>query len=157
MDQGEKEKRFTEAYMDNYQMVYRICLMYMKNIHDAEDSLQDVFVRLDSHEEVMDSQEHIKAWLITVSANICKDKLKSWWRKSVTDYQDYMNIGTVPENKYLLDMVMDLPAKYREVIYLHYYEGYNSTEIAKMLKMKDSTVRSNLMQARRMLKIELEK
>ena len=89
--------------------------------------------------------------------NICKDKLKHWWRKKVLPIDDKTEqIVSIPnEENDVIDAVMALPVKYKEVVWLHYYEGYQTDEIAAMLDRPPSTVRSQLRDARTKLKITL--
>jgi len=106
--------------------------------------------------------EHEKAWLIRTASNICKNRLKHWSRKNLDleDYVDYSDPSDTPdknvENNEILEAVRGLPEKLRTVVYLYYYEGYTSIEIAKTLGKADSTVRKHLKEARNLLKHLLE-
>lgn len=132
-------------------MVLRLAYSYMKNIHDAEDVLQDVFVQLIKNIHVFETEEHKKSWLITVTRNICKNKLKSSWFKKREDliempyYDEY-------KNEDIINAVMSLPLKYREVIHLFYYEDYSTSQIAQIVNKKEATVRSLMHRARNILK-----
>jgi RNA polymerase sigma-70 factor (ECF subfamily) len=131
--------------------------MYMKNRHDAEDMVQSTFIRLMEDGTVFKSEEHEKAWLIRTAVNLCKDHFRHWWSKTVGIDKAAENAAGQPfgmdEN---FEIVMALPPKYKTVLYLYYYEGYSTVEIAKMLGRKESTVRSRLHTARKLLKMELE-
>ncbi|MCR5066918.1 MAG: RNA polymerase sigma factor [Erysipelotrichaceae bacterium] len=151
------QQQFAMLYERNYQLVYRICYTYMKNQYDAEDCLEDVFVKVYTGNIEFNDEDHEKAWLTVASINTCKDHLKQFWRKKVVGDELIENRGVSGrKDSYLLQEVMALPEKYKDVIYLHYYLGYKSEEIAKMLKRTASTVRNQLAEGRKMLKIRLE-
>ena len=138
-------------------MVYRICFLYMKNKADAEDAFQDVFLRhLEAH-RLFFSEEHEKAWLCTVAFNRCKDLLRRSARGNVSI--DEVEEPAGPDNSSprsdVLEAVLQLPAKYKDVIYLHYYEGYSSRQIARILKCTENTIYSQLSRARGLLKERL--
>lgn len=147
-----------DIYNRNVDTVYRISLMYLKNISDAEDAVQDIFLQLIHRNPKFENLEHEKAWLIVTSQNYCKNILNNWWRKKRTD------INSVLEPSYIEDLsrdniwqqVLSLPNKYKMVIYLYYYEGYSTDEISELLKIKSSTIRTRLCRARKRLKIILE-
>lgn len=141
-----------EKYSD---MVYRICFMYLKNKTEAEDAFQDVFLKYIQVNKQFESDEHEKAWLCRVTFNRCKDVLKSFRFKTAS-------LETVPEPTYenaeegaVLEAVLTLPAKYKDVIYLHYYEGYTAAQISKMLGCRENTVYSQLSRGRQILKERL--
>lgn len=150
------EHMIREIYERHADNVYRLCYSYLKNTEDAKDALQNTFVRLMKTQKEFDSVEHEKGWLIVTAGNICKDMLKSFWRKKVTiDDESFSNIPVHDENRELLCAVFSLPVKYRISLYLHYYEGYTSAEIAKLMKKSDGTVRGYLAKGRDMLKERL--
>lgn len=130
--------------------------MYMKNREDAEDVLQEAFTKLIFANKIFESYEHEKAWLIRTSSNLCKNQLKHWWRKrsSIDDYELGHDDLDSDLNDILFE-VLNLPIKYKNVVYLHYYEGYTSDEIGKILKKSGSTVRNHLSEARKILKKKL--
>jgi RNA polymerase sigma-70 factor (ECF subfamily) len=99
------------------------------------------------------STEHEKAWSIRVATNLCLNKLKHWWNKNadIQDFENYYGYEEKP-NDDILALVMSLPEKYKTPIYLYYYEGYDSSEIAKILKKPQSTIRNHLSEARKALK-----
>jgi RNA polymerase sigma-70 factor (ECF subfamily) len=149
---GDKVTLALEKYSD---MVYRICLMYLKSKAEAEDAFQDVFLRFMQANKQFESEEHEKGWLCTVAFNRCKDILKSAHYRLV-------GLEDIPEpsyeNKYdktVLEAVLALPAKYKDVIYLHYYEGYTAAQIAKILRCRENTIYSQLSRARGLLKERL--
>jgi len=140
--------RAIEQYAD---MVFRLCMVHLKNHADAEDVFQSVFLRYTLHSEPFDSSEHEKAWLIRVTVNACRDVLKSFFRKQTVSLEDMAS--AVSEEQYaVLEAVWSLPKNYRDVVYLHYYEGYTAPEIAKILRKNPNTVYTHLTRAREMLK-----
>lgn len=154
----DREQEFTEIYEMYVDDIYRLCFSFMKNHMDAEDAVQETFTRYFYCEKDFDTREHIKAWLIVAASNYCKDLLKHWWRKR----QDLDEIReTIGEEKQMVDemmeLVMKLPVKYKTTVYLYYYEGYESGEIAKLLHKPSSTIRTYLQKARKLLKQELER
>ncbi len=151
------QEEIAGIYRRQFKMVYRICLVLMKNIPDAEDAAQTVFRRVMERDTPFRDPEHEKAWLIVTARNECRDQLKHWWR---THREDPSALDALvweqPEDAQVWDQVAALPEKHRLVIFLHYYEGYTTDEIARMLGDNPSTVRSRLVQARKKLKLRLE-
>jgi len=131
--------------------------MYLKNIQDTEDAVQSTFIKFLQYKGTFKNQEHIKAWLIVTASNNCKNFLKHWWRKNINiDSLQEKFITFNEENKYIFEKIMNLPQKYKLIIYLYYYEGYKLKEIAEKLKMNDSTVRSYLRRGRNLLRDIIE-
>lgn len=146
--------RAIEVYGDT---IRRICFVHLKNYADVEDVFQEVFLKYILYTGEFESDVHEKAWLIRVAINACKDLLKSFFRKKVHSIED---VDIAPfylqeDEKELLDHVLRLPPKYKDVIYLFYYEGYTAVEIAKILGKKENTIYSWLSRARAQLKNEL--
>jgi RNA polymerase sigma-70 factor (ECF subfamily) len=147
-----------ELYKWHSKMVYRVSFSYLKNSEDAKDVVSDIFLKLLQTKIFFQSAEHEKAWLLRATINKCKDFLKSWRRKNVNidDYSDIIEGEDPFKSDEVLKAVMDLPEKYKYIIHLHYYEGYTTEEISKMLKKPHSTVRYHLQEARKILKGVLE-
>lgn len=141
-----------ESYAD---MVYRICLVYMKNINDAEDAFQTVFLKLCQSHPCFHDEGHIKAWLITVAKNECKNQLRCFWRRNVTKLDELVMPVKSPEDREVVKETLNLPLKYRDILYLFYFEDFKITEIAKMLDMKEATVKTRLKRGRELLKSAL--
>ena len=152
----EREKEVAEIYERHNKTVYRVCFAYMKNTADTEDMVQDAFYRLIKTNVHFENAEHEKAWLIRTATNLCKNNLKHWWRKR-ENIDNYESIQTDDgfETDDILEIIMNLPDKYKTVIYLYYYEGYNSVEISKILKKPQSTIRNHLHEARELLRNKL--
>jgi RNA polymerase sigma-70 factor (ECF subfamily) len=144
-------------YRRQFKLVYQICLVLMKNVSDAEDAAQTVFRKVVERSEPFRDPEHERAWLIVTARNECRDQLKHWWRRcreeaSALDALTWEQ----PEDASIWEQVAALPEKHRLVLFLHYYQGYATGEIAQMLGENPSTVRSRLAQARKKLKLRLE-
>lgn len=118
--------------------------------------VQETFLRLLTSDQFFENHRHEKAWLIVTASNLCKDTLKKWWRKH-EDLEDYANIlpAADPKEDSVVEAVLNLPPKYKTVVYLYYYEGYATAEIAQYLKSPEATVRSRLSRARSILKDQL--
>lgn len=143
----------TKIYNRQFDTVYRVCLSFMKNEADAEDMVQETFLKLISCEKQFESEEHEKAWLIVTASNTCKDELRRWKRRleNIRFFPRQEN-AVQKEDGRVLEWVMALPVKYKQVIYLYYYEGYRTSEIAGMLHCSESTVRNQLLRGRKLLK-----
>lgn len=144
--------RVLNAYADTVQ---RICFMHLNNRSDVEDVFQDVFLKYALHDAAFESHDHERAWLLRVAINACKDLRKSFWRRRVSSLEDTdtSRLFIADENRDVLDAVLRLvPPKYRDVIYLHYYEGYKAAEIAAILRQKENTIYTWLTRAREQLK-----
>lgn len=155
MKSEEEAGRAIEQYAD---MVRRICMIHLKNYEDAEDIFQTVFLKYVLCSEPFDSPEHEKAWIIRVTVNACRDLLKSFFRsRTVALDQLIEKPQDMPEDHSdILEAVLELPARFRDVVYLHYYEGYSAPEIGRILKKNTNTVYTLLARARQLLKTRLE-
>ncbi len=156
----QNREKIKEIYDRQVDRVYRTAMVFMKNTQDAEDIVQSVFLTLIEKGIQFDTPEHEKAWFIVTTRNRCKDILKSYWRKSVDLVEEGMDetadsVSTDPPGSDFraeaLDIIMNLPEDQREIILLHYYEGYTVNETADMLKLSESKVRSQIASAKRAL------
>jgi len=141
-----------EIFERQHKRVYRIAMLMLNNVTDAEDAVQNVFLKYIEKGSAFNDIEHENAWFITVTRNYCKDQLKNFWRRNV-------DMGDIPEqyseeesDNGLLECIMKLPDKYKEVIYLFYYEEYSIKEISGILQRKESTIQTQLSAARAKLK-----
>lgn len=157
MEDADKETDFVSVYGAYVNDIYRLCFSFMKNYMDAEDAVQETFLKYLHRRKSFASEEHKKAWLIVTATNQCKDMLKHWWRKrrNLDDYTELVgkNDSEIDE---VMSIIMKLPEKYKTPVYLYYYESYNSREIAKLLRKPESTIRTYLQKAKKMLRQELE-
>ncbi|MCM1087743.1 MAG: sigma-70 family RNA polymerase sigma factor [Muribaculaceae bacterium] len=154
---------FETYFKERYALVYRIAFMHMKDHADAEDVLQEVFLRLLKYQPQFEGSEHEKAWFIRTTINICKDIIKSKWRSTTISIEKipecekiYFQLPYMKEDETLW-AVLELPEKYRNCLYFFYYEGYSVKEIAGILKISENTVKTNLKRGREALKSVLEK
>ena len=137
-------------------MVYRLACARTRSRADAEDLCQDVMLRLFRKDYRFDSSEHLKRWLIRATVQRAGDLFRSAWRRRVVVTDVLPESAVCDAEKSPLGAALDrLPGKYRSVVHLHYYEGYSTDEIADMLDRKPSTVRTQLVRARELLKAEL--
>ena len=150
----EKVNDAIEKYAD---MVKRICFYHLKNPTDTEDVFQNVFLKYMLHDAPFFDEEHEKAWLIRVAINACKDHLKSFFLRNTIPLEHLEEIAaTTPEDhRDVLEAVLSLPVRYKDPIYLHYYEGYTASEIGRILGKKENTVYSLLSRGRKLLKEKL--
>ena len=149
---GEEEAaRAIERYGD---MVRRLCLVHLKNPADTEDIFQNVFLKYVLSPVVFESPEHEKAWLIRVTINACKDLVKSFFRSRTVPLEELLDqpAPLSEEHREVLEAVLALPQKYRDAVYLHYYEGYTAAEIGKLLGKNTNTVYTLLTRAREQLR-----
>lgn len=138
-------------YQDNlFAVAFNIC----QNTQDAEDVIQDTFVQYYTTKKEFDNEEHIRAWLIWVAVNKAKNVTRTFWRRNKVSIEDFMETLAfeTSESETLFETVMQLPKKYRIVIHLYYYENYSVGEIAKILKLSESNVKTRLMRGRAKLR-----
>ena len=148
------EKSKIAMLYDAYaQDVFRLALSYLYNSHDAEDICHGVFLTLvEKNITLYPGKE--KAWLLKCTANACKDQLKSHWKQNRGELSENM-IFTDARDRELWALVGTLPPKYRAVIHLYYYEGYNQEEIAGILGITRTAVQTRMQRARKLLEKEL--
>ena len=144
-----------ELVLQYENMLYRVALSHTGNREDAEDMVQETFVKWLTKRPDFSSEEHEKAWLLRVLINLCTNLVHKKGNRGQAELLDIYPAET-PQEQSVLQDVMRLPPIFRDVIYLYYYEGYSTAEIAGMLNEKESTVRSQLHRARKQLKDWLE-
>ena len=150
-----RREEYERVVRGSAQKLYKTALAVTGSPADAEDAVQDCFLRLWEKSPSFTSTEHETAWLIRVTVNLAKNRLKSAWRRRTVPLAE--NIPFYDEQERgLLEAVAQLPANDRAVIHLFYYEGYSTREIARMTKQRETTVRSRLSRARVKLKGLLE-
>lgn len=148
------------AFVQRYSgMILRLCFTYSLGRADAQDICQNVFLKLLQSDRRFDSEGETRAFIIRMTVNKCKDVLKSGWRRRSVPLDGLIEreVPFLPEeNTGVLAAVQRLPVKYREAVYLYYYEGYNAEEIAAMVGAKPAAIRQRLARAREKLRKELE-
>lgn len=143
-----------ERYADT---VRRICFVHLKSIDDTEDIFQEVFLKYALRSADFEDAAHEKAWLIRVTINACRDLLKNAFRNKVVSLEELVDLPAAQQDEYseVLEAVLRLNEKYRDVVYLHYYEGYSAAEIGAILRKNVNTVYTLLARAREQLKTTL--
>lgn len=139
-----------ETYGD---MIRKVCYVHTKQECDVDDIFQIVFLKYFESTSFQD-KEHEKAWLLRVCINACKDHNRSWFKKNAIlsdDFSHYVDSSS-DINSAILDAVLHLPVKYKNVIYLYYYEGYKVKEIARILQKKENTIHTWLKRSKEELK-----
>ena len=153
MRSEQEVNRAIDLYSDT---IRRICMLHLKNAADTEDIFQTVFLKYALSDVCFENNEHEKAWLIRVTINACKDLLKSFWKHTIAldeIIEQPSNIS--PDHKGVLEAVLSLPARYRDVVYLHFYEGYTVPEISQILHKNVNTVYTLLNRSKQMLQKKL--
>lgn len=173
-----RAEQMSETIRRNSEMVYRLAFSMVKSVQDAEDIHQEVFIQYILKNPLFENREHEKAWFIRVTANRCKNLWKTAWRRKMVSMEERGQAvagpesgdETVDKNRFscvktgitsqelseeeenVIETVKRLPMKYRVVVHLFYYEEMSHEEIAAVLKLKPSNVRTRLTRARKMLK-----
>ncbi len=137
--------------------LYRLCSVMTGNKEDAQDAVQECFLRYITKAPHFADEEHEKAWLLKVAANICRDTLRHRKHQSFLSLDEIKNLAVGEDNAQILGLLIMLDEKYRIVIHLHYVEGYNTNEIAAMLGISGAAVKKRLQRARDMLREIYEK
>ena len=154
MRSEQEVNRTVDLYADT---VYRICMLHLKNTADTEDIFQEVFLKYALSSIDFENETHEKAWIIRVTVNQCKDLIKSFFRSKTVSIDQITppSYEQADDNFDALEAVLSLPAKYKNAVYLHYYEGYSAVEIADILHENVNTVYTLLARARKMLEKKL--
>ena len=135
--------------------VYRLAYVRTGSRADAEDVMQEVFLRLIRAKPVFSSQEHAKAWLLRVTSNCVSDLFRLPWRRREEPLEEETAVSEIPEAGGVIEAVLSLPARYRIPIHLYYYEGYTVAEIAGITGKSEGTIKSRLFRARGLLRDKL--
>lgn len=155
-----KDASDAAAFVQRYaQMILRLCFTYSLGRADAEDVCQNVFLKLLQCDRRFADEGETRAFIIRMTINECKDALKSGWRRRTVPLDELIEReapGLPAQDSDVLAAVQRLPLKYREAVYLYYYEGYNTEEIAALAGVKPAAVRQRLARAREKLRKELE-
>ena len=150
MYENERARELVDRYADT---ILRLSYTYLKNTHDAQDICQDVLVKLLAEPRTFECPDHERAWVLRVTANACKDLLKSAWRKRTCGLNESLEVpAPEAEDGTVLAAVNALPPRYRAVIYLYYYEGYQAAEIGQILGIPTATVHTRLARGRAKLR-----
>ena len=146
--------RAIERYSDTVQ---RLCMVHLKNDADTEDIFQTVFLKYVLSSVSFENEEHEKAWFIRVTINACKDLLKSFFRSHTVSLDNVMEQSAElpPDYRDVWEAVFSLPQKYRDVVYLHYFEDYTAPQISRILGKNVNTIYTLLTRSKQMLKEKL--
>ena len=147
-----------EEYRRYADRVFAAAFSVCRNRADADDVVQDTFLKYYTRDQAYESEEHLRAWLLRVAINRARDSTASCGRRNKVACEEFMGELTfaAPEDSRLFEAVMRLPDKYRVVVHLHYYEDYSVSEIARLLQSREGTVKSQLSRARALLKTMLK-
>ena len=145
-------------YLRHFKAIYRVCYAFMKNAQDAEDCTEDAFVKAMTSDVTFEKERRERSWLTTTAMNLCKDRLKHWWRQKVTDLdEETEQTAAEPDEKMeVVDAVMALSVKYKEVVWLHYYEGYPMRAISAITGASEAAIAKRLSRARAQLRETLK-
>ena len=154
MRSEEEVRDAMERYADT---VRRLCMVHVKSYADTEDIFQTVFLKYALHSDPFASREHEKAWFIRVTINACKDLLKSFFRSRTVSLDELSEqaVSLAPEHREVLEAVLSLPPKYKDVVYLHYYEGYTAPEMSRILGKNVNTIYTLLTRSKHLLREKL--
>lgn len=152
------ERRHIEYAVEKYsQMLFRICYGILDNKHDAEDALQETFLKYMTKAPLFEDSDHEKAWLIKVATNISKNMCRFNSRHAAENLEELRSIGVSDDDRDIFELIMHMPSKYKIVLDLYYIEGYKANEIAQITNSSPVTVRKRLQYGRKLLKSELER
>lgn len=140
---------------DHGDMLYRTAYLLLGNSHDVQDALQETMLRYLEKAPAFASQDHEKAWLLRVTANCCKDCLRFRKRHACQDLEPLRECLPARERQHLQELYT-LPAKWKAVLILHYFEGYTVKEIGEIIGLSENAVKKRLQRAREALRLELE-
>lgn len=147
----EQMRKMVDTYSN---MLFKICFVMLCNEHDAEDAVQETFIKYLERNPRFESDEHEKAWLIRVAQNICNNMIRFRMRHKAVSLDDLREYCQDSSDLEALEFIMNIPAKYKSVLLLFYVERYQTNEIAQMLHLSETAVRKRLQYGRDLLKRE---
>ena len=152
------EQSSVRRIFDEYgEMLYKICIVMLRNTYDAEDAVQDILIKYMVKKPAFDTTEYEKAWLIRVTMNLCKDRLRFKMKHPQINIESLnTTYSDQSEERKVLEVLMNLPLKYKEVLLLYYFEEFKCNEISGILKISEAAVKKRLERGRNLLKKELE-
>ena len=148
----DSEKDIREAVIKYSDMLYKVCIVILGNEHDVQDAIQETFCRYLEKKPEFRDEEHEKAWLIRLATNICRDMIRFRIRHPKVSIDEVENTLAAPEQKEILRELLELPVKQKTVLYLHYVEGYQIKEIADILGITESAVKTRLLRGRKQMR-----
>jgi len=139
----------------------RMCFLYLKDVHLAEDAVQDTLVKICKNYDKFKGNSEVKTWVMRIAINVCKNYLRSsWWKRIdesaiLEDIPVYSNYETNVQDDAVIAEIMKLPPKYKDVIILYYYQEMKIRQISNVLKIPEATVSTRLSRAKNILKDKL--
>lgn len=151
------EQEVNRAIERHADTVRRLCMIHLKNYADTEDIFQTVFLKYVLSSVSFENEEHERAWFIRVTINACKDLLKNFFRSHTVSIDEVLEqpAEIQEDNREVLEAVLSLPDRYRDVVYLYYYEEYTAPEIGKILGKNVNTIYTLLNRAKKILRKKL--
>lgn len=151
------EQEVNRAIERHADTVRRLCMIYLKNYADTEDIFQTVFLKYVLSSVSFENEEHERAWFIRVTINACKDLLKNFFRSHTVSMEEVLEQPAEIEQDHreVLEAVLSLPARYRDVVYLYYYEEYTAPQIGRILGKNVNTIYTLLNRAKKILREKL--
>lgn len=148
-------ERIATLYLD---CIYRVAINGCKNYADAEDVVQNTFIKLWEKENNFEDDNHARKWLIRVAVNECNSLWRTPWKRHTTSLEEVTQepVFSTPERSALYEVVKELPIKYRQIVHLYYFEEYSVREIAGIMNLTETAVQTRLLRARKMLKDKLK-
>ena len=158
----QKDQAFDSGYIKvlvnkHSNMIFRICYGILCNKDDAEDAMQDTFLKYLTKAPEFESDEHEKAWLIRVATNVSKNMFILRYKRKSIDIDELVDVGVTNEDKYVFEAISELPVKYKIVMMLYYIEGYSVKEVSKIISASEDAVRKRLQKGRELLKLKIER
>lgn len=151
------EQEVNRAIERHADTVRRLCMIHLKNYADTEDIFQRVFLKYVLSSVSFENEEHERAWFIRVTINACKDLLKNFFRSHTVSMEEVLEQPAEIEQDHreVLEAVLSLPARYRDVVYLYYYEEYTAPQIGRILGKNVNTIYTLLNRAKKILREKL--
>ena len=151
------EQEVNRAIERHADTVRRLCMIHLKNYADTEDIFQTVFLKYVLSSVSFENEEHERAWFIRVTINACKDLLKNFFRSHTVSMEEVLEQPAEIEQDHreVLEAVLSLPARYRDVVYLYYYEEYTAPQIGRILSKNVNTIYTLLNRAKKILREKL--
>lgn len=146
------EKDIRETVIKYSDTLYKVCIVILCNEQDAQDAIQDTFCRYLEKKPEFRDEEHEKAWLIKVATNICRDMIRFRIRHPKVCIDEVENTLAAPEQKEVFRELLELPVRQKAAMYLHYVEGYQIKETAKILGITESAVKIRLLRGRKQMR-----
>ena len=148
-------ERLASEYLD---CIYRVAVNGCKNYADAEDVVQNTFIKLLEKENEFKDDDHARKWLIRVAVNECNSFWRSPWKRHTTSLEELAQepVFSSPEKSNIYYAVRELPVKYRHIVHLYYFEDYSTKEIAQIMDLSETAVQTRLLRARQKLREKLK-